>query len=834
MTSKTALIALVMWPTWVCGQSSKPLMIAGRVQDYLSQPVAGAEVVLVRLTGDGFFKPKQGRVLQTITQTDTQGRFRFTGISIPEDDLVVLARKPGLAIGWSYLEHRHHHSLVSKGEIQLILEKALDFDGFTGQLKDAEGHPVKGTRIQACPILRARGSRLILGPSSWFSTETDDRGVFRFSQLHREYPVKVLVKMPDSDIRLLYPPRKGLANDGGGYQVDGRKIALTLPETATLQGKIVERTTRKALSGIRLMLLCENERIGHWRFLEQTVESDATGSFRITGVPPGRHELRFIQPDSGSTEWVGRNTLITIPAANEDQQLLLELTKGIPLDIHTRDKETGKSLAKMNVYIAPMRRSAPDQDPGFVQRRQTDLNGSVRIFVPVGQHRVHAWGDNYQGPQDGEIVDVAPNRRDPLSLHLEPVKSLIRGVVTDDRGHPVAEAVVQIEHSRNRLVTDKEGRFSGYPNPLYTPSVVTAWDRKNNRVGFCTLSKRQRPLRIKLYPCLTLTGRICDVTGQGLPMARVSLRLIYNGRTPQSSRSIDLVSGVTDFDGRYRLDQVLPLQGAYRHYQYQISADAIGYGPSGQLFRRLGQAGDTLVAPHLQLVALEGTVTGILLDAQGQALPFQTIFAFSDTGNNSVYRSTNTDEKGRFFINRIAQGPVQLQANTPSGQSYTRLHAHSGDHIEFTVSGGEQTFRPATSRVGMPLPDLEKLEIAFDPRRIENKQALVCLVDITQRPSQCSLTFLNNIRHFLRRKGVAMVCLQVTPIDEKELNTWKKENGIHLPIEIVPGDTDALKEQWGVRSLPWPILTDRDHTIIEEGFQSGRTGSLVKDNISGF
>ena len=104
------------------------------------------------------------------------------------------------------------------------------------------------------------------------------------------------------------------------------------------------------------------------------------------------------------------------------------------------------------------------------------------------------------------------------------------------------------------------------------------------------------------------------------------------------------------------------------------------------------------------------------------------------------------------------------------------------------------------------------------------------MVDITQRPSQCALAYLNNVQHVLRRRNIGMVFIQVKPIAKEVLQAWKKENGITVPIEILPGDPDTVMEHWGVRSLPWATLTDRNHTIIKDGFLAGKVLRLTEDS----
>ncbi len=146
--------------------------------------------------------------------------------------------------------------------------------------------------------------------------------------------------------------------------------------------------------------------------------------------------------------------------------------------------------------------------------------------------------------------------------------------------------------------------------------------------------------------------------------------------------------------------------------------------------------------------------------------------------------------------------------------------------------------------MGRPLPDLTNLEIGFDARRVKNKKVLVVFVDYTKRASQIAISQLQRYAWDFRHQNVAVVCIQVTPIDEDELKQWKKQNKISVPIAVLPGpggqtpipslqrSSDAmspLRQQWGLRSLPWTILTDEHQQIAATGVNIRRVLSLVDE-----
>ncbi len=70
----------------------------------------------------------------------------------------------------------------------------------------------------------------------------------------------------------------------------------------------------------------------------------------------------------------------------------------------------------------------------------------------------------------------------------------------------------------------------------------------------------------------------------------------------------------------------------------------------------------------------------------------------------------------------------------------------------------------------------------------------------------------------LKQKGVTVVAVQASKIDENALNKWIKNYNIPFTVGMVKGDEEKTRFAWGVRSLPWLILTNRNHIVNANGF----------------
>jgi hypothetical protein len=246
----------------------------------------------------------------------------------------------------------------------------------------------------------------------------------------------------------------------------------------------------------------------------------------------------------------------------------------------------------------------------------------------------------------------------------------------------------------------------------------------------------------------------------------------------------------------------------------------------------------------MQLVTLDAFISGVVLDENNNPVARKPVFVSSDSGGAHIGTGTSTDEHGRFKFKRIPEGPVTLQSGFGQGPDAAYIYAHSGDNVPLKLGNYFKNYIPAFSLVGSQLPDLRILEMGFHYKGFKNKKNLVVFVDYTKRPSQIAIGLLKKRKLELSRSKVEVVCIQVAPVDEGDLVAWKKENKISFPIYILPGQPgwdgknslilkqtpkimNTLKQQWGVRSIPWTILTDENQKILATGLNIQRISSMV-------
>ena len=156
---------------------------------------------------------------------------------------------------------------------------------------------------------------------------------------------------------------------------------------------------------------------------------------------------------------------------------------------------------------------------------------------------------------------------------------------------------------------------------------------------------------------------------------------------------------------------------------------------------------------------------------------------------------------------------------------YTRGGEFPGGPPQPTVvsTGLRPAARPSVpkqppSLVGKPLPELKDLKVELSPADANDKTILVCFWDMEQRPSRHMISELAKRAEELKEKGVTIVSVQAAKADEATLSDWVRKYNVPFPVGMVEGDVEKAKFTWGVKALPWLILTDRKHMVHTEDF----------------
>ncbi len=771
------------------------LTMTGQVVDRQARPVPGAEVAVSEQTWNEL-REMDAKLIAPIVRTDAEGRFRIEAQATRQYDVFLVARKPGYALAWDGLNYGSNNK--GRGLFHLVLEPPCVL---MGQVADPNGKAVAGAEVQAVPVtsyLDRLNQRPIYGPPEWFTTRTDSQGTFRFEQFAADVGATFRVRLPGRESVCTFRPQR---MNACGFEVWRPDIKLTLPRAGAIQG-VVQDSHGRPVGGVDLLLSPGRKESASASYPARKTRSAAQGVFLFEGVPEGSHRIDLLASKQGPDTWIAEGLDVTVQAGRVTEGAVFQVREGNVLVVTVLTDRTRSPVPGARV-------SAGSQTWGRGQPALTDAQGVARVRVPAGFIHVYVGADQFSR-WDGP-VEVTDGQTVPCEVLLTPVPR-VTGRVLDPDGRPVGDAAVSIQPFGDHAYTDSQGMFDAgiEPRKADQGELIVARDAGRGLASATSVADTSKLVEVKLGPAWTLTGRVADANGIGIPAARVTLSL--GTRNCLCDIGVEVL---TDREGRFEMRAVPPVQEGF---DYRLSVAAAGYGPKE--YRRIspsGPPGTSVDIGTTELPPADQSISGTVVDANGLPAARVPIFVTGVVGVSQPSKSTATNDKGEFAITRLCKGPIRLQASfdsEPGGAGFLSAEVPARD-VKI-VLGQKGTHTPEISIRGKPLPDLKELGVSST--EVNGKPVLLCFCDIDQRPSRRCLSDLRAKADTLAAHGVALLIVQVSKTDLSKYQTWLKDNGITLPIHVFEGDFQARKTTWGVGALPWLILTDKDHMVRAEGF----------------
>ena len=212
----------------------------------------------------------------------------------------------------------------------------------------------------------------------------------------------------------------------------------------------------------------------------------------------------------------------------------------------------------------------------------------------------------------------------------------------------------------------------------------------------------------------------------------------------------------------------------------------------------------------------------------GAWYPVEGIFRYYATDRSSGERVVSIERKLKVEQVKVNADLTikDFEVQYPRGTRVTLYDTRESYIAGVTsVTGfGEEALNPLK---GKPLPDMKQFGVLQDPNQAKDKMILVCFFDMDQRPSRNCLLQLSTRAKELMAKDVVVVAVQASKVDDSVLNEWVEKNNIPFPVGMVQGDEEKTRFSWGVKSLPWLILTDGEHIVRAEGFAISEVDQTV-------
>ncbi|HUC85674.1 MAG TPA: hypothetical protein VL970_10820, partial [Candidatus Acidoferrales bacterium] len=127
-----------------------------------------------------------------------------------------------------------------------------------------------------------------------------------------------------------------------------------------------------------------------------------------------------------------------------------------------------------------------------------------------------------------------------------------------------------------------------------------------------------------------------------------------------------------------------------------------------------------------------------------------------------------------------------------------------------------QSIRHVSLKDG-PLPDVTSVNLAADAAPA-GKPILLCLFDVSQRPSRHVVHWLNQQAAALGQKSICVLGVQATVVTDEVFNDWKTASPVSFPVGRVSERSEKCKWASNPAALPWLVLADASHKVVAEGF----------------
>jgi peroxiredoxin len=126
--------------------------------------------------------------------------------------------------------------------------------------------------------------------------------------------------------------------------------------------------------------------------------------------------------------------------------------------------------------------------------------------------------------------------------------------------------------------------------------------------------------------------------------------------------------------------------------------------------------------------------------------------------------------------------------------------------------------QPGALLKGNALPKFDNIKIDLVTKDYKGKKLLICFFDMNQRPSRRCISELPKQIEKLKKKDVVVIAIQTSKINQDRLDEWTKGRNFSFPIGLIDKDIEKTRFTWGIESLPWLILTDSRHLVVDSGF----------------
>ena len=359
-------------------------------------------------------------------------------------------------------------------------------------------------------------------------------------------------------------------------------------------------------------------------------------------------------------------------------------------------------------------------------------------------------------------------------------------------------------------------------------ATIFTWQAESRTMAF---KSGQTGITVVMPDEARIEGRIVDPdTGRGI--AGIKFAVVYTGSGAFFYRFVC----TTDDNGQFSIGGLQsseylirggrgdPLPGTYvntksgRTTKVTIRANKIYYG------RMLFEDGSPVV---ITPEPWPGARTKIYLKEKGKTRGRSVVYIDKD----GLFRVSLSQEQ----YERLQSGKAWFEVTIPytNKKAYLEQEVFAYDLLATDKTKAKVAWivRPNSepgSVIGRLLFEPKAFNIDLPQTSTQGRIMLACFFDIQQRPSRYFLIELAKRAKQLKQKGVTVVAIQASKIDENALDKWVKNENIPFAVGMVQNDAKKIKFNWGIQALPWLILADRNRVISAEGFSLSELNDKIE------
>lgn len=789
-------------PESASGEEAKQIECTGKVVDEQAEPIAGVQVRLYELVYGETVYLYDTKLVEEVT-TKADGAFSFS-TSAERNGYrygVIMAEKQGLAIGWANWDMREEQQ-----DVEITLGEAKEL---AGVVVDENDKPILDVEVSISFLLAGeREKRRYLTTrtaSKLLTVRTDTKGKFVFGNLPADCTAEFVVKKPGRATVSTFP-LAGYRGEKLQFAAGQTDIKLIMPVEAKIEGIVVEKASSKPIGGVKLIAMQERNQPA---FGQEPITSKEDGTFNINALAAGKYTLQLVPSKEKLADWVAEPVEVTTETGKTKGGVKVELSKGGILEVVITEAESKKPVEKAGVSIR-------DEQNDQWLSASSDENGIARIRLVPGEYQisgVYKQGYSQQRRQETVTIEDGKTERFEWQLTGQPK---ITGLVLDEADKPLKAVKLKVLPMGGRDATSNdEGKFEVNWDPHRwgqeeTVHYLVARHVERNLAAAVEIDEDTKMQDVKLKPGVIFTGKVVDPEGKAIEGATITVNMREGRWGSPIGRDGDKTNSAGSFEVR-----AIPTE-----HRYNVYARAEGYGEKIVEAHADNALDNQLDVGKLTLALANLSVSGVVVDADDKPVADARISA---SGEGQPHRyNIQTDAEGKFTIEKICAGRIRISANT-SGKArlYGSVESEGGaTDVKVVVSE-----RPSSTRyvpkqppylVGKALPELKELKIELLPADVNDKMILICFWDMQQRPSRYCIRQVAKKAEQFKQQGVTVVAVQASKIDENTLSQWVKKYNIPFPVGMVKGDAEKTHFTWGVRSLPWLILTDRKHIVTAE------------------